>query len=76
MPSEGESSVIAEVRKALHDISQPLTAMQCRLYLGAMETEADAIKSAIVESLEECARMIARMRTLQDRMEELRGDKG
>jgi C4-dicarboxylate-specific signal transduction histidine kinase len=49
----------------LHDLCQPLTALQCRLEMGRMLGHAGALEEAIDGGLEETRRMfevIARMR--------------
>jgi hypothetical protein len=61
--------------QALHDLSQPLTAMECRLYLGMMssggEPEAAELVETIRESLAECERLMVRVRSMQDRLREI-----
>jgi C4-dicarboxylate-specific signal transduction histidine kinase len=49
----------------LHDLCQPLTALQCRLEMGRMLHHEGALEEAVDASLEETRRMfevIARMR--------------
>jgi C4-dicarboxylate-specific signal transduction histidine kinase len=49
----------------LHDLCQPLTALQCRLEIGKMLGDAGSLEEAINGALEETRRMfevIARMR--------------
>jgi hypothetical protein len=67
------------IRVALHDLCQPLTALECRLYLGTLEVE-DAHEGAIVspenlrlrdtlgDALAECERMMALVRGMQERL--------
>ncbi len=61
------------IREALHDLCQPLTALECRLYLGTMgegggEATADDMRQTIVEGLAECERLMAQVRMMQDRL--------
>lgn len=42
---------------ALHDLCQPLTVLQCRLAMGELIGEPDAMRSAIHEALLECGRL-------------------
>ena len=62
------------MRRALHDLSQPLTALECRLYLGTMpaqpgrEPQATELQDTIREALIECERLIASVRSMQDRL--------
>ena len=49
----------------LHDLCQPLTALQCRLEMGRMLGQPGSLEEAVDESLEETRRMfevIARIR--------------
>jgi phosphoglycerate-specific signal transduction histidine kinase len=62
--------------KALHDLAQPLTTLQCRLYLGSTAEEPTEMVEALRESLVECERVMDRMRQLQDAVEELRVQSG
>ena len=72
MPDVGSPSDREWMRQALHDLSQPLTAMECRLYLGVMsgEPEAAELVETIRESLVECERLMARVRAMQDHLNE------
>ncbi|WP_158944146.1 hypothetical protein [Granulicella sp. S190] len=56
---------------ALHGLCQPLTVLQCRLAMGEMIGEPDAMLEAIRESLKECVRlnqMVGTMRTMLQHM--------
>ena len=67
------------IRVALHDLCQPLTALECRLYLGILEVE-NAQEGGIVSpenlrlrdtlggALAECERMMALVRGMQERL--------
>jgi hypothetical protein len=63
------------MREALHDLCQPLTALECCLYIGTMEnqgeppTEAD-MRATIAAALTECERLMARVRAMQERLHE------
>lgn len=41
----------------LHDMCQPLTVLQCRLALGELNGRPEAMRVAIGEALNECARL-------------------
>ena len=60
------------MREALHDLSQPLTAMECRLYLGTMDPAdtAEQLRETIREALAECERLMLRVRAMQARLHE------
>lgn len=62
--------------KALHDMAQPLTALQCCLYLGTTEEHPAEMMKALREGLVECERAMVQMRLLQDTAEQLRVQSG
>ena len=52
---------------ALHGLCQPLTVLQCRLAIGELNGEPEAMREAIREALLECARLnntVGSMRTM------------
>lgn len=55
---------------ALHDLCQPLTALQCRLFLATLAEE-DCVEmvAAVRESLRQCERAIELVRGMQARCE-------
>jgi hypothetical protein len=68
------------IRVALHDLCQPLTALECRLYLATLEAEdlpephslASAelriLREAVRDALLECERMMVLVREMQERL--------
>lgn len=60
------------MKDALHDLCQPLTALECRLYLGSIGygggAEAEEMRTAMREGLLQCERMITQVRGMQDRL--------
>jgi len=64
------------MRKALHDLCQPLTALDCLLYLnsspGGVDAGAASDPKALHQAIEgaavECGRMMAMVREMQTRM--------
>jgi len=50
---------IETIAAALHDMCQPLTALQCRLELGGIRSSAHAMREDIDGAMKDCARMIA-----------------
>ena len=61
---------VSYMRKALHDLCQPLTALECRLYLShAGYSDSSEMKKAIAEGLQQCERMMAQVRAMQERLE-------
>ncbi len=63
------------MQDALHDLSQPLTALQCRLFLAAQHTpggvwEQVEMRRAVEEGLQQCERMIVHIRSMQQYLDE------
>ena len=68
------------IQTALHDLCQPLTALECRLYLNTLpmletaveqqapEEEREKVQQGIQEALVECGRMMRMVRAMQERM--------
>jgi hypothetical protein len=49
--------LVERIDVALHGLCQPLTVLQCRLAMGELIGEPDAMREAIREGLQECARL-------------------
>jgi C4-dicarboxylate-specific signal transduction histidine kinase len=65
MTLPSNKTALQQMDSDLHDLCQPLTALQCRLEIGKMIGHKGALQEAIDGSLEETQRMfevIARMR--------------
>jgi hypothetical protein len=63
----GPLELVERIDVALHGLSQPLTVLQCRLAMGELLGEPDAMRAAIRDGLQECSRMnqtIGTMRAL------------
>ena len=58
---EGRTDLVEQIDVALHGLCQPLTVLQCRLAMGELIGEPDAMRDAIREGLQECARMNRRL---------------
>lgn len=54
-----------ELERGLHDMSQPLTALQCLLYLGASGPEGERL-GALESGLALCDRLIEQVRAVQE----------
>ena len=69
MEQRGEIQVW--MQEELHDLCQPLTALQCRLALATMtrkkdhESELKELRATVTESLVECERLIGHVRRMQ-----------
>lgn len=63
------------IQDHLHDLCQPLTALQCRLHLSTMhvpgsEQERTEMRSAIQDGLRLCERMMLNVKAMQLHMDE------
>ena len=62
------------MRRALHDLSQPLTALECGLYLGTMSPDGtrasthEELLKTILEALVQAERVISQVRAMQERL--------
>lgn len=61
--------------KAMHDLCQPLTALECGLFLGTMSADgvgpptAEELMATILAALQQCERATALVRAMQERMQ-------
>ena len=58
--------------EALHDLCQPLTALQCRLFLATMADSGERaaeMEDAVRAGLQQCERTITLVRAMQQRMQ-------
>lgn len=63
------------IQDALHDLSQPLTALQGRLFLAMLHTpggeqERVELRRAVEDGLQQCERMIVHVRSMQRHLDE------
>lgn len=74
-PVEGEDQTVRGTpwfEKALHDLCQPLTALECGLYLSSLNLQKDPtlqvaeLRETIRHALVQCDRMIKSVRVMQD----------
>lgn len=62
------------VRQAMHDLCQPLTALECGLYVGTMSADgiraptAEELLATILAALQQCERASMQVRAIQERM--------
>jgi C4-dicarboxylate-specific signal transduction histidine kinase len=49
---------LQQLSKALHDLCQPMTTLQCRLEMAGVMGTADAYREAVELGLTECSRLI------------------
>ncbi len=63
------------IAEALHQLSQPLTALECGLYIGTMSPDGvraptrEELMATILGALEQCERLTLNVRALQDRLQ-------
>jgi hypothetical protein len=68
-----QAAMMERLDVALHGLCQPLTVLQCRLAMGEMIGEPEAMREAIREALSECVRLnqtVGTMRTMLQQMME------
>ncbi|WP_213803368.1 hypothetical protein [Granulicella sp. dw_53] len=58
--------VFTGIEVALHELSQPLTVLQCRLELGLMDGSGKATHEAVEHALLECRRVNAAVSTMRE----------
>ena len=59
---------------ALHGLCQPLTVLQCRLAMGELIGEPDAMLEAIREALKECVRLNQTVGTMRMMLQQAKAD--
>jgi hypothetical protein len=67
MDEASGTALVERIDVALHGLCQPLTVLQCRLAMGEMIGEPEAMREAIREALLECVRLnqtVGTMRTM------------
>ena len=66
--------LVKQMNVALHGLCQPLTVLQCRLAMGDLIGEPDALREAIREGLQECVRMNQTIRTMRAMLQQVMVD--
>jgi hypothetical protein len=62
------------LRQALHDISQPMTALECGLFIGTMSPDgvraptAEELLETILGALAQCERVTTHLRAMQEKL--------
>ena len=59
------------MENSLHDLCQPLTALQCRLFLATLangQERAREMEQAVADALKQCDRAIGLVRGMQERV--------
>ena len=71
---DGTTELVERMDVALHGLCQPLTVLQCRLAMGELIGEPDAMREAIREGLQECARMNQTVGTMRAMLQQMMMD--
>jgi hypothetical protein len=71
---EGRGELVERLDVALHGLCQPLTVLQCRLAMGEMIGEPDAMLEAIREALKECVRLNQTVGTMRTMLQQVKAD--
>jgi hypothetical protein len=66
--AETGDGVLEEMRRALHDLCQPLTTLQCRLELAEMTGTEEAYHEAVCLGLAECVRLVEAVGSMREIM--------
>ena len=56
----------SDMSKALHDLCQPLTTLQCRLELASVVGTVEAYREAVALGLEECSRLMSAVGSMRE----------
>ena len=70
----GRMDLVERIDVALHGLCQPLTVLQCRLAMGDLLGDPDAMREAIREGLQECARMNETVETMRAMLQQVMVD--
>lgn len=63
---EDRVTVMRKVAASLHDLCQPLTALQCRLEIGQLLATPAAYEEAVMEGLRESERLVASVTAMRE----------
>ena len=70
----GRAELVERLDIALHGLCQPLTVLQCRLAMGELIGEPDAMLEAIREALKECVRLNQTVGTMRTMLQQVKAD--
>jgi hypothetical protein len=66
MTGDERREVVSGMEVALHGLCQPLTVLHCKLELGLMSGEPEAMRQAIEDGIRECVRSNAAVAAMRD----------
>jgi hypothetical protein len=67
---DGRTGLVERIDVALHGLCQPLTVLQCRLAMGELIGDPDAMREAIREGLQECVRLNQTVGTMRSMLQQ------
>jgi len=70
----GALDLVERIDVALHGLCQPLTVLLCRLAMGELLGEPDAMREAIRDGLQDCARMNQMVGTMRAMLRQVMAD--
>ena len=70
----GRAEFVERLDLALHGLCQPLTVLQCRLAMGELIGEPDAMLEAIREALKECVRLNQTVGTMRTMLQQVKAN--
>ncbi|SFS17368.1 hypothetical protein SAMN05421771_3131 [Granulicella pectinivorans] len=62
----GKTRILRELAASLHDMAQPLTALQCRLEIGQMFGTPASYEEAVLEALRESQRLFTAVTSMRE----------
>ncbi len=62
---DARDGLLGEIDKALHDLCQPLTTLQCRLEMAELVGSLEAYREGVEEGLAQCHRIVVGVRTIR-----------
>jgi hypothetical protein len=60
------ATAVEQMSTVLHDMCQPLTALQCRLQMAELMNTCEDYREAVGHGIAECARMAGHVHTLRE----------
>jgi hypothetical protein len=71
MRERTETELVERMDVALHGLCQPLTVLQCRLAMGELAGEPEAMREAIHDALGECTRLNRSVGTMRAMLQQM-----
>ena len=69
-----KATAVQQIGSALHDLCQPLTAIQCRLEMAELMNTCDEFREAVALGISECARMASQVHRMRELLKSLVAD--